>query len=346
MIRVLIAEDSPLIAIMMRDLLSQDPEIQVVGRAKNGREAIELRNSLEPDVITMDLNMPVLDGLRAIKAIASTRPVPILVVSQMIESRDSTLAFEALRSGAVDIMVKPSGYGETGYLKIKEEMTSRIKAVARIKPRCIKESPPNLSRANFSRERAPGERVIVIGASTGGPPALAIILKRLPADFPFPIAIVQHIAPGFVTGLARWLNDESPLPVKVAMKEEKLGAGAVYLAPDNYHLEIGTDKNILLNARPPVRGHRPSVDQLMESAAHSYGRQAVGVLLTGMGSDGAEGLKRIRESGGKTIVQDEATSLVFGMPREAARRGAAEIVSPLEKIADEIVDATALKGGN
>lgn len=346
MIRVLIAEDSPLIAIMMRDLLSQDPEIQVVGRAKNGREAIELRNSLEPDVITMDLNMPVLGGLEAIKAIASTRPVPILVVSQMIESRDSTLAFEALRSGAVDIMVKPSGYGETGYLKIKEEMISRIKAVARIRPIRFIKPRPNLPRLKPRRERAPGKGVVVIGASTGGPPALAIILKRLPADFPFPIAIVQHIAPGFITGLARWLNDESPLPVKVAMNEEEHRAGAVYLAPDNYHLEIGTDKNIFLNAGPPVRGHRPSVDQLMASAAHSYGRQAVGVLLTGMGSDGAEGLKKIREAGGKTIVQDEATSLVFGMPREAARRGAAEIVSPLEKIADEIVDATALKRGN
>lgn len=347
MIRVLIAEDSPLIAIMMRDLLNQDPEIQVVGWAKNGRQAIELRNSLEPDVITMDLDMPVLAGLQAIKAIASTRPVPILVVSQMIESRGSTLAFEALRSGAVDIMMKPGGYGERGYLKIKEEMISRIKAVARIKPiRRIKESQPNRSRANSSWKRAAGKGVVVIGASTGGPPALAIILKRLPGDLPFPIAIVQHIAPGFITGLAQWLNDESPLPVKVAMNEEELRAGAVYLAPDNYHLEIGTDKNILLNVSPPVRGHRPSVDQLMESAARSYSRQAVGVLLTGMGSDGAEGLKKIREAGGKTIAQDEATSLVFGMPREAALRGAAEIVSPLEKIADEIVDATALKRGN
>lgn len=346
MIRVLIAEDSPLIASIIRDLLSQDPEIEVVGWARNGREAIEQRNSLEPDVITMDLNMPVLGGLEAIMAIASTRPLPILVVSQMIESRDSEVAFEALRSGAVDIMGKPSGYGEIGYRKIKEELTSRIKAVARIRPiRLIKKPLVNLPRARPVERAGGGEEIVVMGASTGGPPALAMILKALPPDFPSPIAIVQHIAPGFVMGLAQWLKRESPLSVKVATNEESLKAGTVYLAPDNHHLEIGANKNILLRNSPPVLGHRPSVNRLMESAANSYAQRAIGVLLTGMGSDGAEGLKRIREVGGKTIAQDEATSLVYGMPREAILREAAEIVSPLEKIAEEIVRSIPPKRG-
>lgn len=346
MIRVLIAEDSPSIATIMRDLLSQDPDIQVVGWAKNGQEAIHLRNSLEPDVITMDLNMPVLSGLEAIEAISCTRPVPILVVSQMIETRESEFAFEALRRGAVDIMGKPGGYGESGLLKVKEELLSRIKTVARVRPiRMIKRPQVHPPPPRFGAKPDHREGLVVMGASTGGPPALAFILKGLPVDFPFPIAIVQHIAPGFVTGLAQWLNSETSLSVKVAANKEPMGTGMVYLAPDNYHLEIGPSKNILLKDSPPLRGHRPSIDRLMESAAHSYGRYAVGVLLTGMGSDGAEGLKRIREIGGKTITQDQATSLVFGMPHEATLRGAAEIVSPLERIAEEIIAAALVNRG-
>ncbi len=344
MIRVLIAEDSSLIATMMQELLDEDPEIEVVGRAKNGREAIELRNSLEPDVITMDLNMPVLDGLQAIQAIASTRPVPILAVSQTIESRDSEIAFEALRSGATDIMGKPSGYGQKGYLRVKEELTSRVKLVSHIRPRrCLKKTPPQIVATKLTREGDLKKGLVVVGASTGGPPALAIILRCFPPDFPLPVAIVQHITPGFLTGLAHWLRGESSLSVKVAKNQETMEPGTVYLAPDDHHLEIGADKKTILSDGPPVRGHRPSVDHLMKSAAKSYGNQTVGVLLTGMGGDGAEGLKQIREAGGKTIIQDEATSLVFGMPREALLRGAAEIVSPLEKITEEIVRATSTK---
>lgn len=340
MIRVLIAEDSPLIAIIMRELLSQDQEIKVVGWAKNGREAIELRNSLQPDVITMDLDMPILNGLEAIKTISSTCPTPILVVSQKIESRDSALAFEALRSGAVDIMAKPSGYGEKGFQKIKEELISRIKTAARIRPiRLVRTPLTSLPRTKPVARMATREKIIVLGASTGGPAALSIVLRGLPEGFPQPIAVVQHIAPGFIGGLAEWLNKEAPFSVKPATGGERLIAGTVYLAPDGHHLEIGDDKTVFLGNGSPVRGHRPSVDRLMESAARCYGKDVVGVLLTGMGIDGAEGLKRIREAGGKTIVQDEATSLVFGMPREAILQGAAQTVRPLEKIAQEIIDS-------
>jgi two-component system chemotaxis response regulator CheB len=344
MIKVLIAEDSPLIAALMRDLLSEDPEITVVGWAKNGREAVQLRNSLEPDVMTMDLNMPFMSGFQAIQAIASSRPLPILVVSQMIESRESDLAFEALRSGAVDIMGRPSGDGATGFVKMKEELISRVKTVARIRPiRLIKKPPGSSPRAKPARQRVEGEGLLAIGASTGGPPALAVILKGLPRGFPLPVVIVQHIAPGFVKSLAQWLKRESPLEVKVAGDGDILSPGTVYLAPDDRHMEIGRDRNICLSDSPPVRGHRPSVDRLMESASHSYGKRAVGVILTGMGSDGADGLKKLRDAGGLTIVQDEATSLVYGMPREAALRGGAEIISPLEKIAEEIVEAVSPK---
>ena len=340
MIKVLIAEDSPSIAAMMREMLGHDPEIEVVGWAKTGREAVELRDSLNPDVITMDLNMPVMNGMEATKIIASTRPAPILVVSQLIESRESELAFEALRCGAVDVMSKPSGGSPGGFSHIQEELISRVKIVARIRPMHRYDNSAAVPPGPTAVAAPAGEGVMVaIGASTGGPPALAAILKSLPPNLPVPIAIVQHIAPGFIVGFRQWLRRECAMRVKLATHEEPLAAGTVYLAPDNHHLEIGRGMKLVLTDAPPIRGHRPSADRLMESAAHVYGRRAIGILLTGMGSDGAEGLKKLREAGGRTIVQDEATSLVFGMPREAILRGAAEIVSPLEKIADEIVRA-------
>lgn len=341
MIKVLIADDSPSIAAMMRDLLSHDPEIEVVGWAKTGQEAVDLRNSLNPDVMTMDLNMPLMGGLEATKIIASSRPVPILVVSQLIESRDSEVAFEALRCGAIDVMGKPSGAGPQGLSQIGEELIFRVKAVAHVHPMRLvnkpvaQAAPPPIAEIN----RPPRPAVVVIGASTGGPPALAKILKALPSYFPVPIAIVQHIAPGFVAGLRQWLERECPLPVKLGVHGVPLRNGNVYLAPDNHHLEIGAGKKFALTDSPPLQGHRPAVDRLMESAAQIYGPNAIGVLLTGMGRDGAQGLKKIREAGGWTIVQDEASSLVFGMPREAVLAGAAGVVSPLEKIADEIVQA-------
>lgn len=340
-IRVLITEDSPLVAIMMRELLNQDSEIEVVGWAKNGQEAIDLSNSLVPDVITMDLNMPVMSGLKAIETIAASRPVPILAVSQMIESRDSDVAFEALCSGASDIMSKPAGYGQRGFVAVKEELISRVKSVAKIQPRRFRlRQSASAASLKLAKAPTPREGLVTIGASTGGPAALTVLLKGFPKNFPFPIAVVQHIAPGFLVGLAQWLKRISPLPVKVGEDQEPLKAGTIYLAPDNYHLQINADKKIVLNDDPPIRNHRPSVDYLMKSAAAAYGKQTIGVLLTGMGNDGADGLKTIRDAGGKTIAQNEATSLVFGMPKEAISRGAAQIVSPLEEIASEVVGAT------
>jgi two-component system chemotaxis response regulator CheB len=342
MIKVLIVEDSPSIAAMMRDLLGRDSEIEVVGWAKTGHEAIALRNALNPDVMTMDLNMPLMGGLDAIKIIASTRPVPILVVSQLIESRDSEVAFEALRCGAIDIMGKPSGGGPGGFSEIGAELTFRVKTVARIRPmRLFGKTVAAGVKPKVERRRPLKPAVVVIGASTGGPPALAMILKELPRRLPVPIAIVQHIAPGFIAGLRQWLARQSALPVKLATDGAPLVGGEIYLAPDHYHLEIGAKKKFALTPDAPLRGHRPSVDRLMASAARVCGANVLGVLLTGMGRDGAAGLKQIRDAGGRTIVQDEATSLVFGMPREAIAAGGAEIVCPLEKIAGEIADATA-----
>jgi len=340
MIKVLIADDSPSIAAMLRDLLSQDPDLQVVGWAKTGQEAVDLRNSLNPDVMTMDLNMPLMGGLEATKIISSTRPVPILVVSQLIESRDSEVAFEALRCGAVDVMGKPSGAGPGAFSQLAEELIFRVKTVAHVHPmRLVNKPAPAPVEPRTEVNRSPRAEVVILGASTGGPPAIAKILKALPHYFPIPIAIVQHIAPGFVAGLRQWLERESALSVRLAVHGLALRNGNVYIAPDNHHLEIVAGKKFALTSDSPLQGHRPSVDRLMESAAQIYGAEAIGVLLTGMGKDGAHGLKKIRDAGGHTIVQDEASSLVFGMPREAISLGAAVTVSPLENIADEIVQA-------
>lgn len=341
MIKVLIAEDSPSVAAIMRDLLKRDPEIDVVGWAKSGREAVSMRNTLEPDVITMDLNMPLMGGIEAIRTICTTRPVPIVVVSSLIESRDSELAFEALRCGALDVMGKPSGTGPGGFMGIGEELKFRIKAASRIHPmrRYNRPAPGHAPKRKPQAARKLKQPLVVIGASTGGPPALAKVLGGLPRYFPVPIAIVQHIAIGFIAGLRQWLERQSALPVQVAADEVPLQSGHVYLAPDDRHLEVGPGRILTLNSEAPSRGHRPSVDRLMDSAAHIYGPNVVGVLLTGMGRDGAQGLRSIRDAGGRTIVQDEGTSLVFGMPREAILNDAAEIVSPLDKIAGEIVEA-------
>ena len=341
MIKVLIAEDSPSVAAIMRDLLKRDPEIDVVGWAKSGREAVSMRNTLEPDVITMDLNMPLMGGIEAIRTICTTRPVPIVVVSSLIESRDSELAFEALRCGALDVMGKPSATGSGGFTGIGEELKFRIKAASRIHPmrRYSRPAPGQAPKRKPPASRKLKQPLVVIGASTGGPPALAKVLGELPRYFPVPIAIVQHIATGFIAGLRQWLERQSALPVQVAADEVPLQSGHVYLAPDDRHLEVGPGRILTLNSEAPSRGHRPSVDRLMDSAAHVYGPNVVGVLLTGMGRDGAQGLRNIRDAGGRTIVQDEDTSLVFGMPREAILNDAAEIVSPLDKIAGEIVEA-------
>jgi two-component system chemotaxis response regulator CheB len=341
MIKVLIAEDSPSVAAIMRDLLKRDPEIDVVGWAKSGREAVSMRNALEPDVITMDLNMPLMGGLEAIRTICTTRPVPILVISSLIESRDSELAFEALRCGALDVMGKPSSVGPGGFTGIGEELKFRIKAVSRIHAmrRYNRPAPGHPPKRKPQAGRKLKQPLVVIGASTGGPPALAKVLGGLPRYFPVPIAIVQHIATGFIAGLRQWLERQSALPVQVAADDVPLQSGHVYLAPDDRHLEIGPGRILTLNSEEPSRGHRPSVDRLMDSAARIYGPDVVGVLLTGMGRDGAQGLRSIRDAGGRTIVQDEDTSLVFGMPREAILNDAAEIVSPLERIAGEIVEA-------
>jgi two-component system chemotaxis response regulator CheB len=335
MIRVLLVDDSPTLRHLIRSILDSDPALQVVGEARNGKEAIALCHKLDPDIVTTDIRMPEMDGYEAIRHIMAESPRPILVLTSTQSDRELGTSFKAIEAGALMILGKP--HGLPGQDPEADRLIAHVKAMADVKVVRRRWGVQKRAQAETSSTPDPTPalcpaQIIAIGASTGGPPALHIILNQLPADLPLPVMIVQHISPGFVGGLARWLNDTTPLRVKVAEMDDGLQPGTAYLAPDGQHLLVKMRGLIGLGSSPPVDGHRPSVTALFESVALHYGSAAVGVLLTGMGSDGARGLKMMHGAGSRTLVQDEHSSVVFGMPKEAIALGAAGEVLPLEKI--------------
>ncbi len=323
-VRVLVADDSELFRELLSRVVNEDSSLELVAVAGDGEEAARLARKHRPDVITMDLNMPDADGYAGIARIMAETPTPILVLTA---NPSEAAGFKALSLGALDIEEKPQAEADLG--EFGRVLRGRLRLLAGVKvirhPRGLRERKKAPPRA------AEPPEVVVIGASLGGPRALSSILRTLPATFPVPVAVVQHIADGFTEGLAGWLDQESALAVAEAVDGEPLRAGRVVLAPSGRHLTV-THGQVHLFDGPPVETFRPSVTPLFVSAAQHYGRRACGVLLTGMGRDGAEGLKVIKEKGGTTIVQDEATSAVFGMPRAAIDLGAAERVLALEEI--------------
>ena len=333
MIRVLLVDDSPIVLHVLQRLLSRTPEIQVVGTAANGKEALDLLPALNPDVICTDLHMPVMNGLEFTREVMARYPRPILVVSVSVEA-GSPHVFKLLEAGAVDVFPKPRAIHGPDFDKVANELASRIRILAGVKvfrrSNSIKSTaaPPIIP----SRPQSP-PRIVVIGASTGGPQALREILSRLPATFPLPVVCVQHIGSDFLSGMVDWLADASPLAVHKAAHGKTPQAGMVYFAPENTHLELDSAGRFLLSTAPPVDGHRPSVTVAMAAAARCFGGGTVGVLLTGMGRDGADGMASIAAAGGITIAQDEASSVVYGMPKEAVALGAVQHLLPLEQIA-------------
>lgn len=331
MIRVLISEDSAVVADHIKGLLESAPGIRVVGMARNGIEAVAMAENLKPDVITMDINMPKMDGVEATKQIMQKCPTRIIIITASADQKESRPAFEALKSGALTVLEKPRGYGHKDYTVIRDnliktvEVMSTVKVVTRWRPR----TQPVV------RAEVPSKKplIVAIGASTGGPAALSVVLKSLSADLAAPILIVQHMTSGFGTAFAGWLEHESALPVKIAMQGEKVRPGSVYIAQDDLHLGVTASGYISLSESYRVKTyHRPSVNYLFESVAHGYGGHAIGVLLTGMGEDGALGLREIKNAGGSTYCQDESTCVVFGMPKTAIGLGAADHIMPLDKI--------------
>jgi len=330
-IRVLIVEDSAVQSLLLRRVLEAQGDLLVVGVARDGREALRLAAELAPDLVTMDVQMPLMDGLEATRLMIKHHPRPILVVATL-SSKHTTVAQEMLGAGALDVFPKPMGLD--GWSLAAEALRERVRALARIrlsarpKPEGF---PPIAWHATLSDWGRPS--VIAIAASTGGPPALRQILRVLPPGYPVPVIIVQHIAPGFGAGLAQWLASVCALPVRLAEERECIERPGVTVAPDDKHLLVADDGRFLCDAGMPIGSLRPRADLLFSSLARVYGRLTVGIVLTGMGNDGAQGLAEIRRAGGITIAQDQDSSVVYGMPKAAHDAGAAMLVLSLDEIA-------------
>jgi two-component system chemotaxis response regulator CheB len=349
-IRALVVEDSVTVRNRLVEALSGDPEITVVAEAEDGKQAIDLCEKFRPDVVTLDMMLPVMSGLAATEYIMAHFPTPILVVSASTNRGELFKTYEALAAGAVDVLEKPRGTEEDG--DWERRFLSTVKLVSRI--RVITHPRARLTRMSLSNPQPPGSpfatgkgahRVIALGASTGGPGALVAILKSLPVPFPVPVLFVLHIGEAFGTAFADWLDGQSGLRVAQARDGDSLGsrAGQVVMAPPDRHLIVDHGR-MRLTSGPERHSCRPSVDVLFESLANDMGPDAAACLLTGMGKDGASGLLAIRRAGGMTIAQDESTSVVYGMPREAALLGAAVSILPLQEIGPALA-AIARAGG-
>ncbi|GAV30893.1 chemotaxis response regulator containing a CheY-like receiver domain and a methylesterase domain [Coriobacteriaceae bacterium EMTCatB1] len=338
-VRVLVVDDSLVAREMLTQILQSDPEIEVVGVASNGVEAVEAVARLKPDLVTMDIHMPKMDGISAVEQIMAYTPTPILVVSSSVHGEGVGRAFDALSAGALEVMKKPEPRDWAELDRIASELIRKVKLLSRV--RVITHIR---GRRATGRPSAPAPApvresgtvsLVAIGSSTGGPSALMSVLAPLPADFPVPIVIAQHIADGFVPGLVSWLDAACRIAVRAAEDGETVRPGTAYLAPTGLNLTVET-----LTMRFKKPGERqlyiPSADTLFESVAKTHGASAIGVLLTGMGDDGARGLKSLHDAGALTIAQDEATSTVFGMPKAAIEMGAARKVLPVQQIADAL----------
>jgi two-component system chemotaxis response regulator CheB len=334
MIRVVLVDDSPSVRAVLRRFFAKTTDIQVVGEAEDGAQALRAVLDFQPQVVVMDLQMPVMDGYSAIEQIMAVRPTPIVVLSSRANRNQMQTAFEAMRRGALEVLPKPEDTPSWQLLaeSLPDTVRAIIEAQAQPRPKRPRSSEPEarLPPASATQEL----RWVAIGASTGGPAALRELLEEMPADAPVGFAVVQHIASGFELGLADWLNKEFPFDVRLARDGEVLRKGALRLAPGGSHLRLEAGGVLRLDTQSPARrGHRPSVDDLFFSCAESCPREVAGVILTGMGSDGVDGLLALRKAGGLTMAQDEASSIVFGMPRVALERGAADIALPPRALA-------------
>jgi two-component system chemotaxis response regulator CheB len=340
MIRVLVVEDSPAVRELLVCILSSDADIEIVGTARTGEEALEEVERTRPDVITMDIHMPRMNGFDATRRIMETHPTPIVIVTGTTDTNDASKAFRAIESGALAILQKPWGPGHPQHQQSSADLLLTVKLMSEVKVvkrwsrmRPVETLPAALIASEFQCRLSETQiGLVAIGASTGGPPALQTILAGLPEDFAVPILIVQHIAAGFTVGLVEWLAQSSKLPVHLPTHGQLALPGHAYVAPDGLQMAMNEKGRIHLAADEPENGLRPSVSYLFRSVAKAYGRSAVGVLLTGMGKDGAWELKAMKEQGAITIAQDQGSSVVHGMPGEAIRLGGASYVLSPERI--------------
>ena len=331
MVKVLIADDSLLTRMVLRDLLAKDPEINVIAEVSDGRQAVAETDRLRPDLVIMDVLMPVMDGLEAVTEIMASCPTPILVLSANVDPTDSRSAFSAIQRGALDVMEKPQGVAAEAFEEIAARLVEKVKFLARVKViHHFRRQRPPLPESTPISTRP--RDILAIGASTGGPKAVMRLTKEIPRDSRAKVLIVQHIARGFAAGFAEWLDRESLLRVRLACDGDALEAGVALVAPNNVHMEVRGER-ICLVETPPVNCCRPSVDVLFRSLAdNSLAPAVVAVLLTGMGRDGADGMAALKSRGSYTIAQDETSSAVFGMPKAAIALGAVDQTLPLADI--------------
>jgi two-component system chemotaxis response regulator CheB len=338
-IRVLVVDDSPTVQSVLTSVLSAEPDIEVVGSASDPFEAKDLIVKEAPDVITLDIEMPRMDGITFLKRLMSFRPVPVIMISSYTR-QNSIRTLEALDTGAVDFVAKPTGDARTGLLKLRYEITTKVRAAARakIKPSVLFGRPEK--SVPITKIKA-SNKIIAIGASTGGTQAVQRLLESMPSNVNG-IVIVQHMPARFTKAFAQRLDTLFPMHVKEAKDRDRLDKGDVLIAPGGWHLQVAKDPMgyyVQLQDGRPVNHQRPSVDVLFHSVAKTAASNGIGILLTGMGDDGADGLLAMKQAGAFTIAQDEATSVVFGMPRSAIERGAVEVVAAVDDIGDIVLSA-------
>lgn len=345
---VLVVDDSPTARELLIQIVNNAPDMRAVGPAKDGLEAVKMAHTLRPDIILMDVIMPHMNGLEATREIMYAVPTPIVLVSASLETHETGIAFQAMSLGALGLHRKPNGPMHADYVTEAAMLVNKLRLMAGVQ--VIRHRKNNVSSVPSSsppRDEAStptiAPELIAIVASTGGPAALVSIIQQLPADFAVPIVIVQHISADFVISLRNWIARMTTLPVTVAQSNMKPDHGSIYLAPGGKHLRLTRDHRFALDDNPGTAYHVPSGDVLLESVGQSYGKRAVGVVLTGIGDDGARGLRTMHAAGAFTIAQDETTSVVYGMPKAAQELGAVRQVLPLPEIAPALIRLSKLQ---
>ncbi len=340
-VRILLVDDSEIFLDLMAKAIQASDKAVLAGVARNGEEGVSQVKALEPDVVSMDIHMPVMDGLEAIERIMADTPTPIAVITAADSSEIAGISFRAIGDGALDVLGKPAGTREAKSLVHRLCLLSRVRTRSRTRNARPVTSPPRPVAKAPRSWRDPGALapvdLIAIAISTGGPPLLEKILRGLPADFGAGVAIVQHVSPGFDTHLVEWLSHTAGIPVRLAESDRRIEKGVAWIAPANRHLEVRMGGRLRIDGeRERVSGHRPSGTVLLESVARAYGSRAAGLVLTGMGEDGAQGLLALRRAGGITAAQDAASSAVDGMPKSARELDAADFVVSLAELPDYV----------
>lgn len=355
-IRVLVVDDSAFMRKVISDILNQDPSIKVIATARNGQDAIEKVETLKPDVVTLDNEMPVLDGLHALGYIMSECPTPVVMLSS-VDEKAVDITLTAFEYGAVDFIQKPSGEISLNIAEMAEEIRSKVKIAAKVDLKKLEFMEEHVKKAAREVEHTKPiskptqntipiltKKVLAIGASTGGPRALEQVIPKLPADLPAAVLVVQHMPAGFTASLSKRIDSHSQLRVREAKEGDLVQEGEVLIAPGDYHMEIvqkkinGVKRGVVsLNKNPRELGVRPSVNVLFRSIAQIYGSSIVSVILTGMGADGAEGVEQIKKMGGRAIAEEQNSCVVYGMPKAIVERGLADSIVSLDKIAYEVV---------